>query len=78
MHWDAVYFTTVHHDGHGSCIDGSLERGKEIFAQLAFWNPGGGAVFSGQREAVTKEMLQRRSEWNISVLVPLDHRYAEA
>ena len=23
-------------------------------------------------------MLQRRGEWNISVLVPLDHRYAEA
>ena len=37
-----------------------------------------GMVFSGQREAVTKEMLQRRSEWNISVLVLLDHRYAEA
>ena len=73
VHWDAVDLATINHDGHGTSIYGRLERREKIFPQLAFWNPGGGAVFSGQRKAITEEMLQCSGEWDVSVLVSLNH-----
>ena len=59
VHRNTVDFSTVDHHCRCTGFYGRSERGQENFPQLALRNPCWGAVFTGQRTAVSHVMLER-------------------